>query len=479
LAARHRPYLRAGNSAKLIVEASRRNIPLALVDARVSARRFLIWRKFPGFAGSLLRRTDLCLAQTNADAQRFAKLGMRKVQVTGNLKYDFVPAPVDQSALARLLARIGMRPAWVADGVCPGEEEIAMAAHRRLARQFPDLLTVIVPHDPKRVFEIAQSAAQIGLTAALRAGDRESAPLPEIYIALAAGEAGLFLRAAGVIFAGKSLRHGGGKNPVEAARLGCAILHGPDVDDFRKFTQPSIMRAAARWYSTPKRLPSNWRSSSLTRPNCGQGSRKGVQFRRLQREGELPRFSVMNFGWTKVLRQTRIKLGGGFENQPLRPSDRRVNNRALEELPGFADAKPPQAVQPGALVKRFEQGLSLRPIINKDVHVPAALAETLACRGIVNAGARRTARDVTDLFEPRPDDLQRAEEAAKLVEPGFVVRHHAFRVEVEEKDRRLAFREDEIIAGPGGISWSTTLRRFLRDEMNGVGQLKRSRSATG
>ncbi|HEY4846546.1 MAG TPA: glycosyltransferase N-terminal domain-containing protein, partial [Methylocella sp.] len=216
----------------LIVEASRRKIPLALVNARLSARRFLILRKFPGFAGSLLRRIDLCLAQTNADAQRFAKLSMRKVQVTGNLKYDFVPAPVDQSALARLFARIGTRPAWVADGVYPGEDEIAMAAHRRLALQFPDLLTVIVPHNPKRVFEVAQSAAKMGLTATLRVGDRESAPLPEVYIALAADEGGLFLRGAGVVFAGKSLRHGGGKNPVEAARLGCAILHGPDVDDF-------------------------------------------------------------------------------------------------------------------------------------------------------------------------------------------------------------------------------------------------------
>ncbi len=218
----------------LIVEASRRKIPVTLADARLSARQFLIWRKFPGFAGSLLRRIDLCLAQTNADAQRFANLGMRKVQVTGNLKYDFVPAPADQTALARLLARIGTRPAWVADGVYPGEEEIAMAAHRRLARQFPDLLTVIVPDNPKRVFEIAHSAAKIGFSAALPGGDRENGPLPEITIALASGEAGLFLRGAGVIFAGKSLRHGGGKNPVEAARLGCAILHGPDVDDFEE-----------------------------------------------------------------------------------------------------------------------------------------------------------------------------------------------------------------------------------------------------
>ncbi|MGQ0444100.1 MAG: 3-deoxy-D-manno-octulosonic acid transferase [Beijerinckiaceae bacterium] len=218
----------------LVVEASRRKIPVALVDARLSARRFLIWRKFPGFAGSLLHRVEFCLAQTNADAQRFEKLGMQKVQVTGNLKFDCVPAPVDQSALARLIAWIGTRPAWVADGVYPGEEEIAFAAHRQLARQFPDLLTVIVPHNSKRVFEIARGAAKFGLTAALRGSERENAPLPEITIALAAGEAGLFLRGAGAIFAGKSLCRGGGKNPVEAARLGCAILHGPDVDDFEE-----------------------------------------------------------------------------------------------------------------------------------------------------------------------------------------------------------------------------------------------------
>jgi 3-deoxy-D-manno-octulosonic-acid transferase len=218
----------------LIIETSCREIPLALVDAQLSARAFLIWRKFPGFAGSLLGRIDLCLAQHAIDAGRFSLLGMHEVLVTGNLKYDFAPPPVDQYALARLLARIGRRPVWVADGTYPGEEEIAMAAHRLLASQFPDLLTVIVPHNPKRGFEIAQSAVKMKLTVGMRGGDRETAPLPEIYIANTRGEAGLFYRAAGVIFAGKSLRSGGGKNPVEAASLGCAILHGPEVDDFEE-----------------------------------------------------------------------------------------------------------------------------------------------------------------------------------------------------------------------------------------------------
>lgn len=218
----------------LIVESRRREIPLALVDARLSARSFLIWRKLPALVGSILGRIDLCLAQTDTDAGRFAKLGMREIQVTGYLKYDFALPPVDQYSLARLLARIGTRPVWVADGTFPGEEEIAMAAHRQLTLLFPDLLTVIVPHNPKRGFEIAQSAVKMKLTVGLRGGDRESAPLPEIYIAHTRGEAGLFYRGAGVIFAGKSLCRDGGRNPVEAASLGCAILHGPDVDDYEE-----------------------------------------------------------------------------------------------------------------------------------------------------------------------------------------------------------------------------------------------------
>ncbi len=216
----------------LIVESNRRAIPLALVDAHLSARSFLIWRKFAALVEALLERIDICLAQTKTDAERFAKLGMRDVQVTGNLKYDFSPPPVDQSALALLLARIGTRPLWVADGTFSGEEEIAMAAHCRLVRQFPDLLTVIVPYNPTRGFEIAQSAVKMKLTVGLRGGDRQGAPLPEIYIAHTRGEAGLFYRGAGVVFAGKSLCRGGGKNPIEAAGLGCAILHGPEVEDF-------------------------------------------------------------------------------------------------------------------------------------------------------------------------------------------------------------------------------------------------------
>lgn len=216
----------------LIIETRRRGIPVALVDASMPARSYLIWRRFRGFTGSLLKQIDFGLAQTNADAARFRALGLGTVRVTGSLKYAAAPAPADQFAPAGLVARIGTRPAWVADGPTPKEIGIVIAAHRDLAQKFPDILTVIVPHNPKHAFEIAQTAAKFGLVAGLSGADRETASFPDIYIAQRTAEAGLFYRAAGVVYAGGSLCDGGSKNPVSGARLGCAILHGPKTGEF-------------------------------------------------------------------------------------------------------------------------------------------------------------------------------------------------------------------------------------------------------
>jgi 3-deoxy-D-manno-octulosonic-acid transferase len=221
----------------LIVEASARKIPIALANAELPARSFGLWRRFPGFARSLLERIDVCLAQTKADARRFAILGAPNVQECGYAKYDCLPTPVDQPALARLLARIGTRPLWVADRIYPGEEVLVLAAHRKLAGQLSGLLTVIVPHSPKRAPELAGVAAAMGLAAGTCCGDGETAPLPDVYIAHLPGEAGLFYRSGGIVFTGNSLRGGGGQNPVEAARLGCGILHGPDIENFGEIYQ--------------------------------------------------------------------------------------------------------------------------------------------------------------------------------------------------------------------------------------------------
>lgn len=217
----------------LFTEIKRRAIPLILVNARMSPQSFQRWRRLPGFIGSLLESVDLCLAQSDADGERFNDLGMRRVQVVGNLKYDVLAPPADPQKLALLAGRIGARPTWVAASIHPGEDEAAIAVHEALASRFAGLLTIIVPRHPRRGSEIADLAAARGVTALQRSCEPYPISLPGLYIADTTGELGLFYRLASASFLGKSLiDRGGGQNPIEAAKLGCAVLHGPHVGNF-------------------------------------------------------------------------------------------------------------------------------------------------------------------------------------------------------------------------------------------------------
>jgi 3-deoxy-D-manno-octulosonic-acid transferase len=97
---------------------------------------------------------------------------------------------------------------------------------------FPNLLTIIVPRHPRRGAEIKHLAESRGLRCQLRSEDRRGQPVEGLYIGDTIGETGLFYRLSGIAFVGKSLAGNGGQSPIEAAKLGCAILHGPNVANF-------------------------------------------------------------------------------------------------------------------------------------------------------------------------------------------------------------------------------------------------------
>jgi 3-deoxy-D-manno-octulosonic-acid transferase len=216
----------------MILEARRAGAPLAMVNARMSARSYERWRHAPAFIGALLGRVDLCLAQSEPDARRLAALGAEKVDVVGNLKYDAAPPPADQKELAELAGRASGRQIWVAASTHAGEERIAAEAHRRVAQVFPDVLTLIAPRHPERGAAIADELKALGFACALRSRGERPERGVEVYICDTLGELGLFYRLAGVMLAGKSFVGEGGQNPIEAAKLGCAILHGPHVANF-------------------------------------------------------------------------------------------------------------------------------------------------------------------------------------------------------------------------------------------------------
>lgn len=206
-----------------------RRIPAALVNARMSAQSHRRWALAPKTIRQLLSTFDLCLAQTEEEATRLGERGARDVRYVGHLKFAADPLPADGQALAELKAAIGARPMWVLASSHEGEEEIAIAAHERLAARFPGLLTVIVPRHTKRGTSIAAHARTAGIRTSLRSGGLPPTIKDGVYIADSMGELGLWYRLTGIACIGGSLVPVGGHNPIEAAQLGCALLYGPHM----------------------------------------------------------------------------------------------------------------------------------------------------------------------------------------------------------------------------------------------------------
>jgi 3-deoxy-D-manno-octulosonic-acid transferase len=205
---------------------------MILINGRLSERSFSRWQFVPRSIAALLSRFDLCLAQSAADAERYAKLGAPRVSTTGNLKLDAPPPPVDEAMLQRAKAIIGTRPVIAAASTHAGEEAAIISAHRRLRAKFPGLLTVIAPRHPDRGESIAEIAKVGGLSVARRSQRAQPMPDIDIYVADTVGELGLIYRLAPIVFVGGSLVTHGGQNPIEAVRLGAAVLHGPHVWNF-------------------------------------------------------------------------------------------------------------------------------------------------------------------------------------------------------------------------------------------------------
>jgi 3-deoxy-D-manno-octulosonic-acid transferase len=212
----------------MLMQADARGIPRLLLNARLSARSAKRWARVPGFAWRMLGPFRYVHAQSAADAEHLASLGISDVRVWGNLKYFGPLLPADPAMLAALRRDLA-GPHWLAASTHEGEETLVVSVHRRLLEAFPDLVTIIVPRHPERGAAVAALAVDVPVTR-LSAGQ---APVPGgVFVADTLGQLGLFYRACPFAFVGNSLLGFGGHNVVEPARLGRAVIVGPHVENF-------------------------------------------------------------------------------------------------------------------------------------------------------------------------------------------------------------------------------------------------------
>ena len=204
---------------------------MIMINARMSRKSYQSWKRYPDMIRELLRCFDYIFAQSDIDAVRLQALSRTEVFCFGNLKYDAALLSCNENELAALQAAIGSRPVWLAASTHEGEEEMIATAHSILVRRRANLLTIIVPRHPERGDKIAAMLRKKGQVAQ-RSKKQPIAPYIQYYVADTMGELGLFYRLSEIVFMGGSLIPHGGQNPLEPARLSCAIITGEHTLNF-------------------------------------------------------------------------------------------------------------------------------------------------------------------------------------------------------------------------------------------------------
>lgn len=238
----------------ILLGLNERSIPAILVNGRMSPNSHGRWKSFSGSISHLLGQFSVIVAQSDDDAARLKELGAPDVYVSGNLKFDAPPPPVDLVALSNLRIQILDRPVWIAASTHPGEEDLIADAHEIARRSLPRLLTIIIPRHPERGAEIAVTMQRREIIVAQRSLDQPPEQDVEIYIADTLGEIGIFCTVSQIVFMGGSLVRHGGQNPIEPIKLGATVFHGPHTYNFKNIYNALDEAAASLTVHNPVEL---------------------------------------------------------------------------------------------------------------------------------------------------------------------------------------------------------------------------------
>lgn len=228
----------------LITAAHRHRVPLALVNARLSARSLRGYSRLRGLLGPVLASLSAVGAQTAADGERLQRLGAREVEITGNLKFDVTPPAAMLELGARWRQVLGGRPVWLAASTREGEENLILDALAALGKS--DLLLVLVPRHPQRFAALAGLLAARGYTFKRRSDGALPDRSDRVWLGDSMGEMAAYYALADLALIGGTLLPYGGQNLIEAAACGCPVMLGPHSFNFAQASEDAIVCGAAR-----------------------------------------------------------------------------------------------------------------------------------------------------------------------------------------------------------------------------------------
>lgn len=209
------------------------NIPIILLNGRITKKTFNRWLIFSEFAKSIFGKFSLCLSSSKESKNFLKKLGAKNVKLIGNLKYS-QSENEDMNLNKNLKKFIFSRNSWCASSTHNYEEEICGKAHLILMKKYKNLLTIIIPRHINRVSSIKDQLIKMNLNVHLDEPKKKINPNTDIYLVNSYGKTKSFYKVCKNVFLGGSLIKHGGQNPLEAVRYGCNIMHGPNISNFKE-----------------------------------------------------------------------------------------------------------------------------------------------------------------------------------------------------------------------------------------------------
>ena len=209
------------------------NIPIILLNARLTKKTFKRWKKIGSFAKSIFEMITVAYPQNEETISYLKKLNSNKIVTLGNLKFSENTDENLNKINKKLKSELNKKKVWIASSTHWNEEIFCAKAHLKLKKRIKNLLTIIIPRHVHRANDIAREIQSLNLNTAMHSVRQKSLKKVDIYIVDTFGETKKFHRIGNTVFLGGSIIKRGGQNPLEAARLGARILHGPNTDNFK------------------------------------------------------------------------------------------------------------------------------------------------------------------------------------------------------------------------------------------------------
>ena len=246
-----------------------KNIPLILLNARLTKKTFDRWMKIKNFSKSVFGQITKAYPQNQDTKVYLKKLKVGKINFLGNLKFITSDKGNLDRISNKLKTEFKKKKIWIASSTHKNEEFFCAKAHIRLRKKIKNLLTIIIPRHIHRTQDIISEMENIGLKVYCHSSNLKSLSNIDIYIVDTYGETKKFHKIGSTVFLGGSIIKRGGQNPLEAARFGAKILHGPNVNNFTEIYK--LLKS----YNVSKRvnLPNELASSIVFKKNKSTGTR--------------------------------------------------------------------------------------------------------------------------------------------------------------------------------------------------------------